>query len=451
MYQTWNFMYFPQKKKIFQRRHHHRDASFDSVLSAIVFKLESPKQKSLLVLWSLQCAESLAWYPSTIPDCSTWKAAKLWHRRLSAVKAARLLSLRQLVWFHLHAAVFIWTWPLSTLLAAGCKHWQHLKDHLKRFANQFSMLLYPSEGGSLFPLSVFLLLAWFLQSEHTFNPPVPARWCCQSAILTHKRALSGFNWLYCACPASKQSISSNARAFRTKHTWGNIPRGKSSISFMAFLWESFLLSNQASSLPLFSLHYISICISFWFTSENYPLRPINFNHFAFAPSFFPPRDNWSELENGISASARWDKIWCNWLHSAPSIWPSAAINLNLEDPHRPGDLPPTSRETCNWALKLRFSLEGAESVPTCEKSATSLQSSVACFCVFSLCGIWFIACLLRQHAQWNPIFPDKRGEAVSEDFRCYEMSFTLWSSRRNVIRNSICNVSTLKTSKWKTY
>lgn len=123
---------------------------------------------------------------------------------------------------------------------------------------------------------------------------MPPCWCCHGVILTHKRALSGFNLLYCACPASKRSISSNAHAFCTKHTWGNIPRGKSSISFMAFLWETFLLSNQPSSLPPFSLHYISICISFWFTSENDPLGPINFNHFAFS-HFFPPRDNWSEL------------------------------------------------------------------------------------------------------------------------------------------------------------
>lgn len=65
---------------------------------------------------------------------------------------------------------------------------------------------------------------------------------------------------------------------RTEHTWGNIPPGKSSISFMAF-------SGKVSSSPINRphhhhqhFHHISICISFWFTSENDPLQPINFVH-----------------------------------------------------------------------------------------------------------------------------------------------------------------------------
>lgn len=102
--------------------------------------------------------------------------------------------------------------------------------------------------------------------------------CCQSAILTYKRAFLPLNLLYCTCPASKDSISpnyynththtySNTHA-HTKHTWGNIPQGKSSISFMAFsgkVSSSPIKRLHSTLLLLFLLHslsYISICISF---------------------------------------------------------------------------------------------------------------------------------------------------------------------------------------------
>lgn len=184
---------------------------------------------------------------------------------------------------------------------------------------------------------------------------------------------------------------------------------------MAFLWESFLLSNQASSLPLFSLPYISICISFWFTSENDPLWPINFNHFAF--SLLPPRDNWSELENGIPASMLRDKTFCNWLYFTPSICPSVAINLKPQDPHGPKDLFSTSHEMCNWVLKFRFALEDEESAWRFEKVPHVSEADLPVLACFSLVHIWFTACLLERHAQWNTIFSDKRWEAACEDFR----------------------------------
>lgn len=169
--------------------------------------------------------------------------------------------------------------------------------------------------------------------------------CCQSVILTYKRALSGLNFLYCACPASKESILFKHTRFAQSTPGETFLEG----SHQSVLW---LFSGKVSSSPIKRLPslsslspYISICISFWFTSENDPLRPINFNHFAF--SLLPPRDNWSELENGIPASTLRDKALYNWLYSAPSICPSAAINLKPRGPHGPKDLSSTSHEMCN--------------------------------------------------------------------------------------------------------
>ena len=107
------------------------------------------------------------------------------------------------------------------------------------------------------------------------------------------------------CTVTTRHIHTHAHTHtHTKHTWGNIPRGKSSISFMAF-------SGKVSSSPIKRLPSLHPRISFlyfhlyqfWFTSENDPLRPINFNHFF--P--IPPRDNWSKLESGIFAWTRPDK------------------------------------------------------------------------------------------------------------------------------------------------
>lgn len=204
-----------------------------------------------------------------------------------AVKPARLVSLWQpFVLPPAHCCVYLDVEPLCTLLAAGCKLWQHLKEHLKPFANQLSMQLQRSAGGSLFPLGVF-----FCYLHDSLNLSTHLILLClhvDAARVQYRH----INVLYRASidfivlvlhPSG--AFSSNTHASRAKHTWGNIPRGKSSISFMAFRWETFLLSNQASSLPLFSLHCISICISFWFTSENDPLGPISFDHFAFSPFF----------------------------------------------------------------------------------------------------------------------------------------------------------------------
>lgn len=141
--------------------------------------------------------------------------------------------------------------------------------------------------------------------------------CCQSAILTYERAFSLLNLLYCTCPASKDSISPNYynthtysnTHIHTKHTWGNIPQGKSSISFMAF-------SGKVSSSPikrlhstllllLYSLSYISICISFGSHLRTIHSGQLTSTIFPFFP--IPPRDNWSKLESGIFASTIRDK------------------------------------------------------------------------------------------------------------------------------------------------
>lgn len=114
---------------------------------------------------------------------------------------------------------------------------------------------------------------------------------------------------YCACPASKEPLLARTHV-RTEHTWGNVPPGKSSISFMAFSGK---VSSSPINRPPHHLHHlhlrhhlrhISICISFWFTSENDPLQPIYSDH---SPPRAPPRDNWSKLGSGICAPAIPDK------------------------------------------------------------------------------------------------------------------------------------------------
>ena len=118
-------------------------------------------------------------------------------------------------------------------------------------------------------------------------------------------------------------------------------------------------SGKVSSSPIKRLPSLHPRISFlyfhlyqfWFTSENDPLRPINFNHFF--P--IPPRDNWSKLESGIFAWTRPDKPF--FFPNQPSL---RVLNV-FACGHKPGGLEDlrgakvslTSHEIFNWALKLR--------------------------------------------------------------------------------------------------
>lgn len=96
--------------------------------------------------------------------------------------------------------------------------------------------------------------------------------------------------------------------------------------FYVFLWESFLLSNQASSLlppsfpPLwFSFLYFHL-YQFCLTSENDPLHQINFSYFSY-------------FTEGIARSLPgWrDKTTATELRLRPSIYLPVLINLKEEN------------------------------------------------------------------------------------------------------------------------
>lgn len=80
----------------FSKRRHHLKVSFNSVS---VCSRENPKvlKSKGLFLFRGASSEQNPWpdTTSTIPDCSSLQAAKLWHRHVCAVKPARLVSLWQ--------------------------------------------------------------------------------------------------------------------------------------------------------------------------------------------------------------------------------------------------------------------------------------------------------------------------------------------------------------------
>lgn len=213
------------------------------------------------------------------------------------------------------------------------------KRHLSCSANQLNIFSHHHEKGFLLSLRSCFVWGFFYYSPSSlltsFNKwdqissasiaALSILWClpveAAKTRYRHVNVLFGPSiFPYCACPASKDSISCAHTRSHSAHLGKHSSREVIN-QFYGFLWESFLLSNQPPPPPHTTTTTSTIFPSVSVFGSH--LRTIHSSQLTSStpppPNCIPPRDNWSKLGSGISAPTIPDKTSATGLPTCPQF------------------------------------------------------------------------------------------------------------------------------------